>query len=152
MMSRIEQELMELLEPAVAAMGCELIGIIYRGSPKHALLRLYIDKPGGVDLDDCTRVSHHVSGVLDVEDPISTSYTLEVSSPGLDRPIFKPSDYNRFAGERVRLRLQPPLDGRRRLAGVLRGLRGDMVVVEENGIEINVPLSQIDKANLELEA
>jgi len=152
MMSRIEQELMELLEPAVAAMGCELIGIIYRGSPKNALLRLYIDKPGGVDLDDCTRVSHHVSGVLDVEDPIRTSYTLEVSSPGLDRPIFKPSDYNRFAGERVRLRLQPPLDGRRRLAGVLRGLRGDMVVVEENGIEINVPLSQIDKANLELEA
>ncbi|NLO80276.1 MAG: ribosome maturation factor RimP [Xanthomonadaceae bacterium] len=151
-MSRIEQELMELLEPAVAAMGCELIGIIYRGSPKNALLRLYIDKPGGVDLDDCTRVSHHVSGVLDVEDPIRTSYTLEVSSPGLDRPIFKPSDYNRFAGERVRLRLQPPLDGRRRLAGVLRGLRGDMVVVEENGIEINVPLSQIDKANLELEA
>lgn len=152
MMSQIEQELMELLEPAVAAMGCELIGIIYRGSPKNALLRLYIDKPGGVDLDDCTRVSHHVSGVLDVEDPIRTSYTLEVSSPGLDRPIFKPSDYNRFAGERVRLRLQPPLDGRRRLAGVLRGLRGDMVVVEENGIEINVPLSQIDKANLELEA
>src|SRR5690606_259372 len=130
----------------------ELIGIIYRGSPKNALLRLYIDKPGGVDLDDCTRVSHHVSGVLDVEDPIRTSSTLAVSSPGLERPMFKPSDYNRFAGERVRLRLQPPLDGRRRLAGVLRGLRGDMVVVEENGIEINVPLSQIDKANLELEA
>lgn len=151
-MSRIEQELMQLLEPVVAAMGCELIGIVYRGNPKSALLRLYIDKPGGVDLDDCTRVSHHVSGVLDVEDPISTKYTLEVSSPGLDRPIFKPSDYDRFAGEQVRLRLQPPLDGRRRLAGVLRGLQGDEVVIEENGIEINVPLSQIDKANLELEA
>jgi ribosome maturation factor RimP len=90
--------------------------------------------------------------VLDVEDPISTQYTLEVSSPGLDRPIFKSEDYNRFAGEKVRLRLQAPLDGRRRLAGVLRGLQGDEVVVEENGIEINVPLSQIDKANLELEA
>src|SRR5690606_9448952 len=152
MMSRIEQELMELLEPAVAAMGCELIGIIYRGSPKNALLRLYIDKPGGVDLDDCTRVSHHVSGVLDVEDPISTQYTLEVSSPGLDRPIFKVGDYERFAGEKVKLRLLAPLEGRRRLAGVLRGVRGDEVVIEDNGIEINVPLSQIDKANLELEA
>src|SRR5690606_18140489 len=151
-MSPIEKNLIELLEPAVAAMGCELLGIEYRGNPKNALLRLYIDKPGGVDLDDCRRVSHQVSGVLDVDDPISTRYTLEVSSPGLDRPIFKAADYDRFAGEKVRLRLQPPLDGRRRLAGVLRGLRGDQVVIEENGVEINVPLSQIDKANLELEA
>src|SRR5690625_1490401 len=151
-MSAIERSLMELLEPAVAGMGCELVGIVYRGNPKSALLRLYIDKPGGVGLDDCTRVSNHVSGVLDVEDPISTKYTLEVSSPGLDRPVFKPSDYDRFIGEQVRLRLQPPLDGRRRLAGELRGLRGDEVVIEENGIEINVPLSQIDRANLELEA
>lgn len=151
-MSPIEENLLQLLEPAVAGMGCELVGIVYRGNPRNALLRLYIDKPGGVDLDDCTRVSRHVSGVLDVEDPISTQYTLEVSSPGLDRPIFKSEDYNRFAGEKVRLRLQAPLDGRRRLAGVLRGLQGDEVVVEENGIEINVPLSQIDKANLELEA
>lgn len=151
-MSRIERNLLQMLEPIVAAMGYELVGIIYRGNPKSALLRLYIDKPGGVGLDDCTRVSNHVSGVLDVEDPISTKYTLEVSSPGLDRPIFKPSDYDRFIGEQVRLRLQPPLDGRRRLAGELRGLRGDEVVIEENGIEINVPLSQIDRANLELEA
>lgn len=151
-MSRIEQTLNELLEPVIAGMGCELVGIEYRASPKNALVRLYIDKPGGVDLDDCTRVSRQVSGVLDVEDPISSHYTLEVSSPGLDRPIFKSADYDRFAGEKVKLRLQVPLDGRRRLAGVLRGLRDGNVVVEENGIEINVPLSQIDKANLELEA
>lgn len=151
-MSRIEETLNQLLEPVVVGMGCELVGIEYRGNPKNGLLRLYIDKPGGVDLDDCTRVSRQVSGVLDVEDPISGHYTLEVSSPGLDRPIFKTADYDRFAGEQIRLRLQAPLDGRRRIAGVLRGLRGDQVVVDENGTEINVPLSQIEKANLELEA
>jgi ribosome maturation factor RimP len=151
-MSRIEENLNQLLEPVVAGMGYELVGIDYRGNLKHALLRLYIDKPGGVDLDDCTRVSRQVSGVLDVEDPISSRYTLEVSSPGLDRPIFKVADYNRFAGEKVRLRLQAPLDGRRRLAGVLRGLSDDHVVIDENGTEIHVPLSQIEKANLELEA
>lgn len=151
-MSPVEEKFWQLLEPAVAGMGCELVGVVYRGNPKHALLRLYIDKPGGVDLDDCTRVSRHVSGVLDVEDPISQQYTLEVSSPGLDRPIFRVDDYERFAGEKVRLRLLAPLEGRRRLAGVLRGVRGDEVVIEDNGIEINVPLSQIDKANLELEA
>jgi ribosome maturation factor RimP len=151
-MSRIEESLDQLLEPVVTGMGYELVGIEYRPSPRQALLRLYIDKSGGVDLDDCTRVSRQVSGVLDVEDPVSGRYTLEVSSPGLDRPIFKPRDYDRFAGEKVRLRLQVPLDGRRRIAGVLRGRRGDQVVVAENGIEINVPLGQIDKANLELEA
>lgn len=151
-MSPIEEKLWHLLEPAVAGLGCELIGVVYRGNPRSALLRLYIDKPGGVDLDDCTRVSQHVSGVLDVEDPISLQYNLEVSSPGLDRPIFKVSDYDRFAGEKVKIRLLAPLEGRRRLTGELRGVRGDEVVIEDNGIEINVPLSQIDKANLELEA
>lgn len=151
-MSRLQETLNGLLEPLIERMGYELVGLEFRGNPKNSLLRLFIDKPGGVMLDDCTRVSNQVSGVLDVEDPISGRYTLEVSSPGLDRPIFKSADYDRFAGERIKLRLQAPLHGRRRLSGVLRGLRGEDVMVEEDGVEYLVPLSQIDKANLDLPA
>ncbi|RFA30581.1 ribosome maturation factor RimP [Alkalilimnicola ehrlichii] len=149
-MSR-SSELTELLEPVVSGMGYELVGIEYQANPKNALVRIYLDSPNGVTLDDCEKVSRQVSGVLDVEDPISGQYTLEVSSPGLDRPIFKASDYDRFAGEKVKIRVHGSLEGRRRFAGVLRGLNGDCVVVEENGVEISLPLSQIDKANLELE-
>lgn len=151
-MARTSDFITELLEPVIEGMGYELVGIDYRPNPKSTLVRIYLDKPGGITLEDCEKVSRQVSGVLDVEDPISGQYNLEVSSPGLDRPIFKAGDYDRFAGERVRIRLQGSLDGRRRFAGVLRGLRGDCVVVDEDGVEVSVPLSQIDKANLELEA
>lgn len=151
-MSRLQETLNQLLEPVIERMGYELVGIDFRGNPKNSLLRIYIDKPGGIALDDCSRVSYQVSGVLDVEDPISGRYTLEVSSPGLDRPIFKTSDYDRFAGERIKLRLGAPVEGRRKFVGVLRGLRGEDVVVEEDGVEYVVPLSQIDRANLDLPA
>ncbi len=151
-MARTLDTLYEILEPVVSGLGYELVGIDYRPSPKNALVRLYIDQPDGVTLDDCTRVSNQVSSVLDVEDPIPGQYTLEISSPGLDRPIFKVEDYERFAGEKVHLRLQGLYEGRRKFSGVLRGLRDDCVVVDENGNEIQVPLSQIDRANLELEA
>lgn len=150
-MARTLDTLYQVLEPVVTGLGYELVGIDYRHNPKNALLRLYIDGPEGITLDDCTRVSRQVSGVLDVEDPIPSAYTLEVSSPGLDRPIFKPADYDRFKGEKVHLRLQGLYEGRRKFAGVLLGLRGDSVAIDENGTEIEVPLAQIDKANLELE-
>ncbi len=151
-MARTADVLKELLEPVITGMGYELVGIEYRANPRNALVRIYLDSATGITLADCEKVSRQVSGVLDVEDPIATQYNLEVSSPGLDRPIFKVADYDRFAGEKVRLRLKSPLDGRRRFAGILRGLRNECVVVEENGVEVSVPLSQIDKANLELEA
>lgn len=151
-MSNVQETISQLLEPVIERMGYELVGIEYRGNPKNSLLRIYIDKPEGVTVDDCGRVSYQVSGVLDVEDPISGRYMLEVSSPGLDRPIFKPSDYQRFAGEQIKLRLVAPLEGRRKFAGILRGLRDQHVLVEEDGVEIAVPLSQIDKANLDLPA
>lgn len=151
-MARTVDVLTEMLEPVVTGMGYELVGIEYRSNPKSALVRIYLDSPRGITLDDCERVSRQVSGVLDVEDPISIQYNLEVSSPGLDRPLFKPTDYDRFSGEKVRLRLKGVHAGRRRFAGILRGLRGDDVVVEEDGVEVTVPLARIDKANLELEA
>lgn len=151
-MARTADVLTEILEPVVTAMGYELVGIEYRSNPKDALVRIYLDSPRGITLEDCERVSRQVSGVLDVEDPISVQYNLEVSSPGLDRPLFKRADYDRFAGEKVRLRLNGIHAGRRRYAGILRGLRGDDVLIEEDGAEVAVPLARIDRANLELEA
>ncbi len=143
--------LTELLTPVIEALGYELVGLEYHPNRKRSLLRIYIDSPAGVGLEDCGRVSHQVSGVLDVEDPVPGEYSLEVSSPGLERPIFKVSDYDRFAGERVRLRLHGLLDGRRKFHGRLVGLRENRVAVEEEGGTVEVPLDRIDRANLELE-
>ncbi len=146
------QRLTEMLEPVITAMGYELVGLEYHPNSKRGLLRIYIDAPDGIGVDDCASVSHQVSGVLDVEDPLPGEYNLEVSSPGLERPIFKTSDYDRFAGEQVRVRVHGRLEGRRKFRGTLRGLRGDSVVIDEGGEEILVPLDAIERANLELEA
>jgi len=146
---RTEDTLAALIEPIASAMGYELVGVIYRPSKKYSLVRIYIDKPEGISVDDCERVSHQVSGMLDVEDPIKGHYTLEVSSPGLDRPLFKSADFQRFAGERVRIRLRGNVEGRRKVNGILRGLADGCVVVDEDGCEISIPLNQVDKANLD---
>lgn len=143
--------LAQLLERVIVAMGYELVGVEYHPNSKRALLRIYIDKPQGITVDDCALVSHQISGVLDVEDPLPGEYNLEVSSPGLDRPLFKVSDYERFAGETIRVRLRGLLDGRRKFRGILRGLQDGCVRIEENGAEVQVPLEQVDKANLELQ-
>lgn len=140
-----------LIEPAVAGLGYELVGVEYLPNRRGSTLRIYIDKPGGVGVDDCALVSQQVSGVLDVEDPIPGQYNLEVSSPGLNRPVFKPGDYDRFAGERIRVRLTGLREGRRKITGSLVGLRDGAVVIDEDGVEHRVPLEWIDKANLLLE-
>jgi ribosome maturation factor RimP len=139
----------ELLEPSIRSLGYELVGVEYLGGGTGgALLRIYIDNEHGVTLDDCQSVSYQVSGVLDVEDPIPGHYTLEVSSPGADRLLFKPHDYRRFAGSLVKLRLDRPLDGRRRFKGRLRGLDGDDVVIEQDGENVSLPLERIEQARL----
>ncbi len=144
---RESAELRKLIEPAVTAMGFELVGVEFiRG--KTGLLRVYIDHEDGIGVDDCRSVSYQVSGLLDVEDPIRGRYTLEVSSPGLDRPLFQARDYERFAGREIQLRLSVPLEGRRRFKGVLAGLRDDQVVVRMDGEELVVPLHEIDFARL----
>ncbi|MCS4504664.1 Ribosome maturation factor RimP [wastewater metagenome] len=145
------QRLTEILQPVVEAMGYEFVGLEYHPNSKRGLLRIYIDTPEGIDVDDCEAVSHQVSGVLDVEDPIPAEYNLEISSPGLERPLFKPADYDRFVGERIRIRIRGRHDGRRSVRGVLRGLRDDAVAVDEDGEEVLVPLEVVDRANLELE-
>lgn len=140
--------LREILEPVVSAMGYELIGVEFHPHRGSALLRLYIDKEGGVNVDDCQQVSHQVSGVLDVEDPIPGHYRLEVSSPGLDRPLFVARDFIRFAGHPVRVQLTLPLNGRRKFTGRLVGVRADQVVLEHEGQELAIPLTAIEKARL----
>ena len=147
-MAQSTTNLAQLIEPVVSALGYELVAIEYRRGTRSSLLRLYIDSPGGVGLEDCTRVSHQVSGVLDVEEPIAGQYTLEVSSPGLDRLLVKPQDFQRFAGQLVKVRLHGLLEGRRKIVGVLKGVEQDLVVVEEEGKEWRLALHDIDQARL----
>lgn len=143
-----------LLSPTVASMGLELLGIEYLPAPGGATLRLYIDVPQadaetrGVGIEECEAVSREVSAQLDVEDPISGNYTLEVSSPGLDRPLFGAAQFARFVGESAKVTLKLPQDGRRRLQGAILRVDGDGVVFDVDGAEFAVAAANIEKARL----
>ncbi|MFT4925197.1 MAG: ribosome maturation factor RimP [Phenylobacterium sp.] len=147
-MARLEQQLTQLFTPAVEALGFELFGLEFVRAGKHSTLRVYIDHENGIDVDNCAEVSHQVSAILDVEDPISTEYYLEVSSPGSDRRLFKAEHYQRFSGEQVTIRLNVPQQGRRNFSGLLKALEDDTVVVEVDGEEFRLMLANIDKANI----
>ena len=124
------EELQALLAPVVVALGYECWGIEFSAQGRHSMLRVYIDKEGGVLVDDCAIVSRQISGVLDVEDPISVEYTLEVSSPGMERPLFTIDQFAKFAGEQVKIKLRSPFEGRRNFQGLLRGVEEQDVVVQ----------------------
>jgi ribosome maturation factor RimP len=142
-----KEALIELLEPAVGAMGYELADIdAHLG--RRGLLRLFIDREGGVTVDDCQRVSEQVSALLDVEDPLPGSYVLEVSSPGFDRRLRKREHFERFSGERARVELRDPLEGRRNFVGTLLGVDGDSVSLEVDGRKWHLPLNDIAMARL----
>lgn len=153
-MSEKAKHIADLLAPTVQALGLELLGIEYLPAPGGATLRLYIDVQEAerdarhVNIDDCEAVSREVSAQLDVEDPISGNYTLEVSSPGVDRPLFRPEHYARFLGESAKAVLKLPQDGRRRLQGVIGRIEGDTVVFVVDGAELAVAFDNIDKARL----
>jgi len=138
----------DLLEPAVRALGFELVGVEYNTGGQGGLLRVYIDSAAGITVDDCQAVSYQVSGLLDVEDPIAGHYTLEVSSPGLDRLLFRPEDFERFTGRLVKLKLAYPVEGQRRFKGRLEGLQDGNVVIEQDGERLSLPFDQIEKARL----
>lgn len=137
-----------LIEPVVSGLGYELVGVEYISQGRRSVLRIYIDHEDGITLDDCGRVSHQVSGVLDVEDVIRGQYTLEVSSPGLDRPLFTKEQFKRFLGSEIKIRLSVPVDGRRKFKGVLRNVGDTDVLLQEDDNEISLPFSAIEKANL----
>lgn len=128
-----------LLEPGIDALGFELIELEYV-SGQRAVLRIYIDAPGGVLVEDCERVSRYVSGVLDVEDPVPGQYALEVSSPGLDRPLVRPEHFRRFAGHEVQVETRQPQDGRRRFRGVLIEEREGLITLrcEDRTVELHL--------------
>jgi ribosome maturation factor RimP len=138
-----------LLEPGIRSMGYELVGVEYQGGAHGGgLLRVYIDNEQGISADDCQKVSYQVSGVLDVEDPIPGHYTLEISSPGLDRLLFRAEDFERFAGHLVRIRMRVAIDGQRRFKGRLKGLQEGVVLIEQDDAELGLPLEQIEQARL----
>jgi ribosome maturation factor RimP len=144
----MRETLLRLLEPVIEALGYELVELEFHPQGRGGLLRIYLDREGGIGVDDCERASRQVSSVLDVEDPIPGAYTLEVSSPGLDRPLRKAEDYTRFAGQRAKLELLLPRDGRRRFSGGLRGIDGGEVLIEVDGVIYRLPLADIGKARL----
>lgn len=147
MSSKLEQ-LQALLAPVVEALGYECWGIEFLSQGRHSLLRVYIDHANGILIDDCEKVSRQISAILDVEDPISNEYTLEVSSPGMDRPLFTLGQFARNAGEQVKIRLRTPFEGRRNLQGLLRGIENQDVVVLVDDHEFLLPIDLIDKANI----
>jgi ribosome maturation factor RimP len=144
-----ENRIQQLVEPIVEDLGYEFVGLEYSSNPKNRLLRLYIDQPErGIDLEDCETVSREVSAVFDVEEPISGQYTLEVSSPGVERPLFTAAQFERFIGETARVQMHAPVDGRRRFKGRIVAVRGDVVRLEVDGADIELDLSGMDKARL----
>jgi ribosome maturation factor RimP len=141
-------ELREMLEPAVNALGFQLWGIEYTPQGRHSMLRVYIDKDGGISIEDCAQVSRQISSILDVEDPISGEYTLEVSSPGLDRALFTVEQFKEYLGWHISLRLTENFDGRRKFTGQLKTVIDDEIVLIVGDEEYTIPYELIDKANL----
>lgn len=147
-MAVLQERLQNMLEPMVESLGYELVLLEYSPSPKNAMLRLYIDTAAGITLEDCERVSKEVAGLLDVEDPIRSAYRLEVSSPGLDRPLVKPAHFQRFVEQQARVQLLAPLNGRRRFVGVIRGADAQTVKLETEEGLVELPIAEIERARL----
>ncbi len=154
-MRRDQTHLWELFEPVVNGMGFDLIEIEHFPNPKHGVLRLYIDRAEGsegeskgVVIEDCSAVSRQISALIDVEDPINGQFNLEVSSPGLDRPLRRLQDFKRFTGSLVKLKTVIPMDGQRNFKGRLLQASEESVVIETDNEEISLPMSAIEKARV----
>lgn len=147
-MATLEQKLQELLGDTVEAMGFELVGIECQRAGRFLTVRFYIDKVGGVTIDDCSDVSRQVSAILDVEDPIADKYNLEVSSPGLDRPLFTLAHFERFIGRDVVIHLRIPMSDRRKWQGKLDSVVGDLITLTVDGTAQAFAFGNIQKANL----
>lgn len=148
-MHKAPPHLMDLVRGAVEALEYELVGVEYLARPQAGhLLRIYIDSADGIGLADCEKVSHQVSGVLEVEDPIQGEYALEVSSPGLDRPLFEKAHFERFVGQVARVKLNAALNGRSNYKGTIIGVDGDDVVMQVEGEPVRLPFAQLSSARL----
>lgn len=147
-MAKFEHKLTAMLRPAVEETGKELLGVEYISAGNHSVLRLFIDHENGIDVDDCAEVSRQVGAILDVEDPISSEYSLEVSSPGLDRPLFEKAQFAAVVDETVEVKISMPLNGRRKFKGKLVAIENDSLIVMVDNEEYELVISNIDKAHL----
>jgi ribosome maturation factor RimP len=147
-MASKQDQLQALLAPVIESMGCELWGLEYLTQGRFSTLRIFIDGPKGVSLEECEKVSRQISSVMDVEDPIEGEYTLEVSSPGLDRTLFSLAHYQRYVGEMISGKLRSPIEGRRRFKAEIRAVENDVIVMLLDNKEIKIPFTAIDKANV----
>jgi ribosome maturation factor RimP len=144
----LRERLIALIEPVLAQLGYELVELEYAAGRTSAVVRIFIDQPAGISVDDCERVSRDVAALLDVDDPIPTAYTLEVSSPGFDRVLRTPAHFERFVGERIFVELQAPRAGRKRYTGILKNVSGAGVELEVDKQTVDVPFGEIAKARL----
>ncbi|MDX1626194.1 MAG: ribosome maturation factor RimP [Wenzhouxiangellaceae bacterium] len=145
----VQDDLSNLIRPVVEDLGFEFVGLEYLSNPKNRMVRIYVDRePEGITVDDCADISHEVSALLDVEDPLAGQYSLEVSSPGIERPLFEPEHYRRFVGEDVRVELFAPVEGRRKLTGRLAEVHEDGISVEVDGSPVRVPFDAIRRGRL----
>lgn len=144
----LRDRLLALIEPALDALGYELVLLEYSPGIKTASLRLFIDKEEGVGLSDCETVSRELAALLDVEDPIQKAYQLEVSSPGLDRPLTKPEHYERFKGEKVRVQTMVAINGRKKFIGPILGLEQRTVLLKQDAETVRIPMADIERARL----
>ena len=147
-MATLESRLAEMLTVPVEALGFQLWGLEYVQAGKHSTLRVFIDGENGINIEDCANASRQVSAVLDVEDPIPTEYTLEVSSPGVDRPLFTAEQYAAYVGEDAKVQLTMPVAGSRNLKGSITKVEGQMLSLNVNGKELVVALDNIRKGNV----
>jgi len=145
-----QDKLTQLLKPAVDGLGYELVGIEHLPMGKHTVLRIYIDSSDGITVDDCSRVSHQVSGVLEVEEPIKGQFTLEVSSPGIDRPLFNFEQFKQFVGSKVKLKLYHSIEGKRKITGLIESIEGDDINIKDadSDMTFQLQIDDIDKANI----
>ena len=144
----VSDQIEQLIEAPIESLGYEVVGVEYIKGRGESTLRIYIDADQGISIEDCERVSHQVSGILEVEDPISSAYHLEISSPGFDRPLFKAKDFERFAGSAVKLSMKLPVQGRRNFTGVLQGISDGDILVEVDGEVYALPMTKLAKARL----
>lgn len=152
-MRSLPENLETLIRQPVEMLGYELVGVELTDQGHGKLLRIYIDKDDGkgINVDDCSSVSHQVSGVLDVEDPIRGNYFLEVSSPGVDRPLFYLEHYQKFCGKKVRIKMASPFNGRKKFTGQLVAVEGEIILLDEDGLDYEIPFNLIDSARLVVE-
>ncbi len=147
-MNSKEQELETLLSPTVESLGCHIWGIEYKPQGRFTTLRIFIEHADGISVDHCSEVSQEVSALLDVEDQIKSAYTLEVSSPGMDRLLFKGEQYAANVGQTINLRLNFPFEGKRKFVGQIVGFRDDEVVMQIDDLEFCFPVENVQRARV----